>query len=482
MKGLRKLLGNSFSLLLNRLTQSITTFILVASIARMLGAYELGQYMLAFSYYYVFMTLGSQGFKTLFTRELARNPIKTPTYLISGTFLQFLFSIIGYIALALVVYILPYNQDTSIVCYIIGLTIIPFSLSNITEAIFQAEEKMHLIAVSTVPIYIARVLVMIVAMNLKHDIDMIAAIMVASECLIFLIEWFLIRQFIKFQWELDWKFMWDTTKASGAFIVIEGISVLGYRLQVFILSLLGGELVVGLYGAVTQLMQPFQIISHSLVLAVFPKMSKAIDSGKDSQRQITQITIEILLIVALPLIVGLTFVGKDLLVLLYHEASFAQAQFALNLFAIGLIASSFVRPLSYLLVANGFEKVNLWQVFITTILDCLFSLVLVARYQLNGAATTVLITDFIALFIYLFEVNRRLFTLFSLKFLSIMYRPILISILMVPIFVILQQFSLNIIYVLLIATFSYFLFVGILGIYTVYNSNEEWVKLLIKRE
>ncbi len=479
MEGLRKLLGNSFSLLLNRLTQSITTFILVASIARILGAYELGQYMLAFSYYYVFMTLASQGFKTLFTRELARNPLETPAYLISGTFLQLLFSIIAYAVLALIVYLLPYSQDTSIVCYVIGLAIIPFSLSNVTEAIFQAQEKMHLIAVSTVPVYIVRVLVMIWVMNLKHDISIVSAVMVASESLIFLIEWCLIAQFIKYEWRLDWKFMWDTTKASGSFIVIEGISVLGYRLQVFILSLLGGELVVGLYGAVTQLMQPFQIISHSLVLAVFPKMSKAIESGKESQRQITQITIEILLIVALPLILGLAFFGKDLLILLYQEQSFAQAQFALNVFALGLIASSFVRPLSYLLVANGFEKVNLWQVFITTILDVLISIVLVSRYQLNGAAITVIFTDYVALFIYAYAVYKRLFTL---KLWSTISRPLLISLLMIPVFIVLQNFSLNIIWVLVISTLSYLLFVGSLGIYTVYNSNDEWAKLLLKRK
>ncbi|MEM9925445.1 MAG: oligosaccharide flippase family protein [Cyanobacteria bacterium P01_D01_bin.50] len=479
MKGLRKLLGNSFSLLLNRLTQSITTFILVASIARILGAYELGQYMLAFSYYYVFMTLASQGFKTLFTRELARNPTETPSYLISGTFLQFLFSVIGYAVLAIVVYLLPYKEDTSIVCYVIGLAIIPFSLSNVTESIFQAQEKMHLIAISTVPVYILRVIVMIWAMNLKHDISIVSAIMVASECLIFLIQWCFITQFIQYKWRLDWKFMWDTTKASGAFIVIEGISVLGYRLQVFILSLLGGELVVGLYGAVTQLMQPFQIISHSLVLAVFPKMTKAIDSGKDSQRQITQITIEILLIVALPLIVGLAFIGKDLLVLLYHDPSFAEAEFALNVFTLGLFAASFTAPLSYLLVANGFEKVNLWQVFITTILDVLISIVLVSQYKLNGTAVTVIFTDFVALFIYVYEVYRRLF---SLQLWSTIYRPLIVSILMIPVFLILQQFSLNIMWIMAIATFSYFSIVGILGFYTVYKSNDNMVQLLLRRK
>ncbi|BAY86599.1 polysaccharide biosynthesis protein [Calothrix parasitica NIES-267] len=479
MEGLRKLLGNSFSLLLNRLTQSITTFILVASIARIMGAYELGQYMLAFSYYYVFMTLASQGFKTLFTREISRNPTEVPAYLISGTFLQLLFSVVGYAVLTITVYFLPYNQDTSTVCYVLGLAVIPFSLSNVTEAIFQAEEKMHLIAVSTVPIYIVRLLLMVWAMNLNQNVSVVSAIMVGSECLIFLIEWCLVSQFIKYKWHLDWKFMWETTKASGSFIVIEGISVLGYRLQVFILSLFGGELVVGLYGAVAQLMQPFQIISHSLVLAVFPKMTKAISSGKDSQRQISQITIEILLVVALPLIVGLVFVGKDLLVLLYHDPSFAEAQLALNIFSLGLIASSFVRPLSYLLVANGFEKVNLWQVFITTILDVLLSIVLVSQYKLNGAASTVIFTDFVALFIYLFEVHRRLF---KLEYWSVISRPLIVSILMTGVLFVLQQFNLNIIFVLLISTLSYFLFVGSLGIYTVYTSQEEWAKLLLKRK
>lgn len=479
MKGLRKLLGNSFALLLNRLVQSITTFILAASIARILGAYELGQYMLAFSFYYVFMTLASQGFKTLFTRELAQNPVETPSYLVSGTFLQFLFSVIAYAVMVVVVYFLPYNQNTSTVCYVLGLAIIPFSLSNVTEAIFQAEEKMQLIAVSTVPVYIVRVIAIIWAMNLKYNVTTVSAIMVASEWLIFFVEWCLVTQFVKFEWRLNWKFMWDTTKASGSFIVIEGISVLGYRLQVFILSLLGGELVVGLYGAVLQLMQPFQIISHSVVLAVFPKMSKAIDSGKDSQRQITQFTIEILLMVALPLLLGIVFFGKELLILLYQEQSFAEAQFALNIFAIGLISSSFIRPLSYLLVANGFEKVNLWQVFITTILDCSISIVLVSQYKLNGAAITVIFTDYVALVIYYVESCRRLFTL---NFLATVSRPLIIGAAMLPIFIALKSLSLDIILVLIVSSLVYFLFLGILGVYTVYHSNDEWAKLLLKRK
>jgi O-antigen/teichoic acid export membrane protein len=169
-----------------------------------------------------------------------------------------------------------------------GLTIVPFSLSNVTEAIFQAQEKMHLIAISTAPVYILRVLVMIWAMSLKYDITFVSAIMVVSETLILLIEWGLIARFVQYKWQIDWDFMWRTTKEVRTFLVIEGISVLKDRIQVVILSLLGGEVVVGLYSAVSQLMQPFQIISHSLVIGVFPSMSKAVTLGIEKQRQLTE--------------------------------------------------------------------------------------------------------------------------------------------------------------------------------------------------
>ncbi len=116
----RLLLTNSLSMLVNRLIQSIATFVLTASIARTLGAYELGQYLLAFSYYFIFVTIASQGLKTLCTRELSRNPQEMPIYLGSGVFLQMLLSIASYMAMVFFVFVLPYNPDTSMVCYIMG--------------------------------------------------------------------------------------------------------------------------------------------------------------------------------------------------------------------------------------------------------------------------------------------------------------------------------------------------------------------------
>ncbi|MBN3898023.1 MAG: oligosaccharide flippase family protein [Nostoc sp.] len=469
-----KFISNSLSMIVNRLAQSITAFVLTAAIARTLGAEALGQYLLAYSYYFIFVGIASQGLKTLFTRELAREPQKTPVYLMSGTWLQLIFSFFSYGALVIIVFLLPYSSKTSTICYIMGLTIIPFALSNITEAIFQAQEKMHLIAISTVPIYILRLIIMIWAMQLKYGIEYLGAILFFSETLILVIEWIFIIRLVKIEWQIDGNFVLNTMKSARTFFAIEGMAVVTGRIQILILSLLGNEFLVGLFGGIAQLLQPFSIIANSLTLAMFPRFSKAVEQGRDKQRQITENIIEILLIMALPLFIGLLFVGKDLLIFIYNP-SFAQANLALSLSAVSLVFLPFIRSLSYLLVANGFEIVNLREVVITTTLGSLGGVALVSQYQLLGAALMALLMTIIGFSQYLYFTYTRLF---SLNLWRIMRRPLLISLLMIPVFILLQKTTLDFIFTLIIATCAYGLFVSYLGIRAFGGFRFLWIKLL----
>lgn len=471
----RRLIGNSLSLLVNRLTQSLTAFILVAFIARMLGSYELGQYTLAFTYYFVFMTIASAGFKALFTRELSRDSSETSLYLSNGTLLQLLFSIAGYLLLVIVVFALPYSTDTSVVCYIMGLTIIPFSLSNVTEAIFQAQEKMYLIAVSTVPVYVLRLLVILWGMQLGYGVSFIATIFAISETLILLLEWGLITQWVRPHRQISWSFMQRTTKAVLIFIGIDGIAILKERMQILILSLLSGEIAVGLYGAVMQLMQPFQLISYSLVIAAFPSLSKAVYLEREKQRRIVANVIEILLSIALPLMIGLLFVGRDLLVLIYQDPGFTEAFVALIIVSLGLVTSSFIQPLGYTLVANGFEKINLFEVTISTVVGSLVSIMLIYQYHLNGAAIAALLIQVGACSLYIYCTYARLF---SLQLWEILRRPILIGFCMLAIFLVLQQTNHNLLLTLIVATSTYVFLISILAIYAFGGPGIVWTKLL----
>ncbi len=469
----RTLLGNSIFMLINRLAQSIGTFVLTLSIARILGAEALGQYVLAFSYYFIFVNIASQGFKTLFTRELAREASEIPLYLVNGTFIQLLFSIAGYVALVSIVALLPYSSATSQVCYILGLTIIPFALSNITEAIFQAQEKMHLIAASTVPIYLLRLLLMIGAMRSGYGVDYLAGLFLISETLILVIQAaILIRQF-KPKWIIQSDFIWKTIRSVRIFLAIEGVSVINGRIDILVLSLLGNEFLVGLYGGVVQLIQPFTIIATSVSLAAFPKLSKS--AGLGQQQQFTETIAEILLLIALPLFLGFVFLGDDLLKFVYATTDFRQATPALRISAIALITAPFCFSLSYSLLASGLERVNLRETIVTTVLGGLLGTFLVTKYQLIGAALMNVCMSLIAFVQFAYATQKRLFTL---RIWRMIRRPVLISSLMVPVFMALHKMSLNFIVTLAISISAYALLIGFLSIFMFGNPRVAWAKFI----
>ncbi|MBG1242057.1 oligosaccharide flippase family protein [Nostoc sp. NZL] len=471
-----KFISNSLSMIVNRLAQSITTFVLTAAIARNLGAEALGQYLLAYSYYFIFVGIASQGLKTLFTRELAREPQKTPVYLMSGTWLQLIFSLLSYGALVIVVFLLPYSSNTSNLCYIMGLTIIPFALSNVTEAVFQAKEKMHLIAIATVPVYVLRLIIMIWAMQMMYGIEYLGAILFFSETLILVIEWIIITQLVKIKWQIDTFFLWDTIKNARTFFAIDAIAVVGSRIQILILSLLGNELLVGLFGAIVQVLQPFLIIANSITVAMFPRLTKVVDQGREKQQEITESFIEILLTMGLPLFLGLLFFGKDLLIFIY-DYSFAQGSLALSISAISLLLWPFTRVLCYLLVANHFERVNLREVVITTTLGSLGGVALVSQYQLVGASIMALLMTILG-FIQYFYFTYTL--LFPLNLLRVIRRPVMISTLMLGVFLILKKINLDFLSTLIIATSFYILFIIFLSIYVLGGIHIVWKKIVKK--
>lgn len=461
MSGQPKLVVNSLSMLVNKLTQGIATFVLTAAIARNLGALALGQYLLALSYYYIFVNLTSQGFKTLFTREIAREPELTSEYLVSGTLLQFVFSIIGYLGLVIVVFLLPYNADTSFICYLMGLTIVPFALSNITEAIFQAQEKMYLITISTVPVYIIRLLVMIWAMQLNYGVPYIASILLFSEFLIFVIQWLLLTNIIKPKWQINQDFIWNNIKAARTFVAIEGMGIIATKSNLLILSILGSEVLVGIYGAIIQVMQPFFLVSLSINLAAFPSMSKAVFLGRDQQKKLTENIIEFLLIMSLPFMAGIYFFADQLLSLIYNDASFTQASLILKLASISLITTSFSITFSYLLIANGFEKFNLIEVITTTLLGSISGILLISKYNLLGSALTGIVMSCVTFLLFTYIVYNRLFTINIQRILT---RPLLISTIMIMFFLLVKHLNWDFVWILISAFSTYIVLIGLLAI------------------
>lgn len=473
----QKLIINSLALISNRIVQSVTSFIVLALIARSLGSFALGQYTLAFSYYFVFMTLVSSGFKTLFTRELSQRSSDKSDYLVSGTFLQFLFSLLGYTLLLLVIHFMPYESDTKNICYVMGLAIIPFSLSNIVEAIFQAQERMHWIAICTIPIYIARTIIIYFRLPLENGIILTSFIFVISELIIFILEWLLIQKINQFKWKIDKKFIQKTLKLAKTFLAIDGISVFRERMEIFLISLFSNESTIGLYGSVMQLMQPFSIVSDSVVLAAFPKMSKMSSSNSQSKKELAEKSIELLLFLAIPMFIGTLFFSRHLLLFIFKDIDFANASVTFCIVSFGMVTRSFNKPLSYTLVANNLEKINLKEVLYGTLLGGLVSVILISQFQLEGAAVSAILVKLFGLWIYTYATQKRLF---QINFWKVVKRPLFVSFLMLFLFTALNAANIKFTSSLLASILGYLFILFCFFSRFIRPSNQLFSKLLRK--
>jgi O-antigen/teichoic acid export membrane protein len=455
------LLINSLSLLGNRSIQAIATFALTTVIARNLGADRLGQYILAIGYYSIFVTFFGQGLRTLCTRELARDSAKTPTYLVSGMLLQLFLSIIAYVLLGIVVFLMPYSAETSTICYIMGLAVIPFALSNITEAIFQAQERMHLIAASTAPIYLLRTALMIwVALHWNFAIASIAAIMVASEAIVLVVQWFILTRTVQPKWNIDRPFIVNCFQAAKTLFIIDGIGIIAGRLDVVLLSIFGGgEAMVGIYGAIKQLVQPFEIICSSLCSAIFPRLSSSVLLGRQAQRDSTEKFLDILLCILLPLIPTVFFYyGDAILIFMYKNREFIQGETPLKIMAVTVVLYPAIRLFNYVLLANNLEKYNLIQSAITTTIGGTIGLLLIPQYQLIGAAGMGVSMSICACTLSTYFIYKHLF---RLRWVKILLRPLVITTLMLLILFVLGKFHFNLLSNLAISI-SFYLFTAVL--------------------
>ena len=139
----------------------------------------------------------------------------------------------------------------------------------------------------------------------------IAGVMVISESLVFVIEWFLLTRSVKPEWHFEQDFIWNSFVIARTFLAIEAVGALSVRIEVLLLSMLGDEVLVGLYGGITQLIQPFDLVAYNIALAFSPTISRLRGSAPGKQRQTTESFIEMLMFVALPFSVVLLFLGKN---------------------------------------------------------------------------------------------------------------------------------------------------------------------------
>jgi O-antigen/teichoic acid export membrane protein len=406
INSVRRVIGNLASLLTSEVVNRATTFVLYALVARYLGAFEFGQLSLALTLFAIAQVLAGVGLKTLIAREVAKDRTKTDRYLVNGSVIVVACSLLSMTALLVFVRLAGYSPGTASAILLLSLGVLPFSLSFINKAVFQAWERMHYIAWANVPVHVAKVGLAFLLLRQGHCLFKLILLLLACYVAILVLEWWLLQYIVRPRLRIDRRFCLTMIRSTSPFLGITVVMAINANLDLLLLSRLTDETQVGLYSAAAQLTIPLIIIYEKTMLSVFPEMCRRFAIGIVGLKRISEKVLELLLAIALPAVVGLSFLAEPAFLLLYGNADFLLASPALRILVWTLIMWAFNHVLGRALVASLREKVTLRIVVTTTLMKLLLGLVLISQYGLLGAAVTALLTATVDFLLHYASVSR----------------------------------------------------------------------------
>jgi len=364
-----RLIGNTASLVTNDLVNRAITFVLYALIARYLGAYEFGQMSITLIIFYLLQSLAPMGLKMLLVRETARNPQNSGAYLVQGSLVSLAASILAIWLVFGFLSIMNYAEDTTWIIMLISFGLIPYSLSAVCEAIFQAHEQIRWITLANVPVSLLRGLAAFWMLSAGLDLRWIGILFLVTFTITWLLEWILLtRHIAPPNWSGPPALFVQIARMAVPFIGLQGIIAITNSILPLFLSKSSGEVQVGLFNAANQIMAPVLLVSQSVVVSLFPRLCQKYDTGQHALRQTTDRLTELLFAVTVPAVIGLIFYARFVLLLIYDKEIFAISALLLQVMACSLLFRAITSVLGRVLMASGRERTLLRILIIETIL------------------------------------------------------------------------------------------------------------------
>lgn len=223
---------------------------------------------------------------------------------------------------------------------------------------------------------------------------------------------------------MDLGFALGPLRSASTFLGIDGTCAIAGNLNIILLSKLAKEKEVGLYSAATQMMVPLLLVYQSIAQSILPVMCGQIEPGLRALRRISEQAMEVLLMLAVPTIAGIFFLGQWALSVLYKNATFVEAVPALHILSWMLVSQVFSTILGQVLVATHREKLTLKIAMASAIVNLGVGWPLILRFGLRGAALAQLAAAALGSTMHYIPVARQLS---GISLLKIIWKPIVVA-------------------------------------------------------
>ena len=392
MSTIKRITKNMSVLFFSQIFSYILGFLTLTYSARYLGVEGFGILSLALAFTGVFTVFLELGMDSLLIREVACNHDLAKDYAANAMLLRIILALITFGIIFLILQIINYNQETIIIILIMSVYMIFNSFSQFFYAIFQAFEKMEYQAVGLILTNIILLLGIILVIQFKGSIIEFASVYVIMTSISLLYCYAICYWKLFSPSSLKWDKLKELIKEAWPFAII-GISANIYLyIDTLLLSLMQGEVVVGLYSASYRLISVLLFVPLIFSNTLYPVMSKQFNSSKEALKISFEKSLKILMMIAIPIGIGTVLIANKVILLLYGD-EFLGSVIALQILIWTTVLVFTRQPFGILLAASRKQLTATKIMLIAVIFNIALNLLFIPKYSYIGAGIALILTE-----------------------------------------------------------------------------------------
>ncbi|MEI6669946.1 MAG: flippase [Acidobacteriota bacterium] len=382
----QRVLRNSLWMIAQPLLLNALSIVVIGYMTRVLGQADYGRFIFGFSFVAIFSSFTNLGLRAVTVREVAKHS-SLPREFVDRIFttrliLALLSASVAVVAISLT----SHDPGTKWVVCLASLTIVLQAVTTTFQDVFQARERMALVAsiqaASGLVLTAGSVVALIIGMRLKG----VTASYVLGGAFGLAVSWmWFVRDFQPPRWKVDVSDAWATICHAAPFFVPLQLSIAGNKLAVVILSSVSGYGAAGLFGAASGLVERLSVIPDGICSALYPAMANSYSHDPDQARRLFRQFFLYSLMLALPLAVGTTLLAPRILALVYG-AAFSEAAAVLRVLVWCLFISFLASVNGWTLLAIHRERQDGVVKLASTAVNVSLCIVLIPWYGERGAA------------------------------------------------------------------------------------------------
>lgn len=406
MNTLQRIIKNTGVFFVAQVVTYFIAFLYTVYTIKYLGAEGFGVLTSGLAFTLIFGVIADLGLSPLTVREVSRDKSLHPRYTGNILLIKLFLSTITFVSMAVIINIQTNSQVMIQVVYILALWVVVNSFTQLFYSVFQAYEKMEYQSISSIINSIVLLLGVFYGTSVGLDVLWFAFLyLLASMIVLVYCSFIYLTRFKKPIFEVNWPFWKLNIMAAVPLSIASIFSIIAFRIDAVLLSVIQGPVAVGWYGAAYKLIECLMFIPMVYTSAIFPVLSNYHVSSKDSLELLYKKSIQYLTMLGLPIAAATTIYAQNIIISLYNS-SFYPTVIALQIliWTIPFIFLTYV--FSTLFISINKQNVMLKITFIAMIFNITANILLIPKYSYIAAASTTVLTELLGVVLCLHYLSK----------------------------------------------------------------------------